>query len=114
MPDTGRLPRAGVIQMAFPFIAGFVLAFGTLLNLTPLLGLNVLFELIGILIYIVRFAPRVVRISWVARSSDRFFAFSAIFIVVHVAILTYRIVSTLTGVYPSFEAVPPWLFFCPG
>ena len=46
-----------------------------------------------------------------ARTSDRFFAFSAIFIVVNVAILTYLIVSTLTGVYASFEVVPSWLFF---
>src|SRR5260370_100819 len=84
---------------------------GTLLNLTPLLGVNVLFELIGILIYIVRFTPPVLRVSWVARASDRFFAFSAIFIVVNVAILTYLIVSTLTGVYASFEVVPSWLFF---
>jgi len=111
MPDTGKLPRAGVVQITFPFIAGFILTVGTLLNLTPLLGLNVLFELIGIFIYIVRFAPRILRISWLARNSNRFFAFSAIFVVVNVAILTYLIVSTISGIYPSFDVVPPWLFF---
>ena len=106
-PDTGKLPRAGVIQIAFPFIAGLVLTIGTLLNNNALLGVNVLFELIGILIYIVRFTPPVLRVSWVARTSDRFFAFSA----VNVAILTYLIITTLTGFYASFEVVPPWLFF---
>ena len=110
-PDTGRLPRAGVIQITFPFIAGLVLTIGTLLNNNALLGVNVLFELIGILIYIVRFTPPVLRVSWVARTSDRFFAFSAIFIVVNVAILTYLIITTLTGFYASFQVVPPWLFF---
>jgi hypothetical protein len=110
-PDTGKLPRAGVFQIAFPFIAGLALTVGTLLNITPLLGVNVLFELIGILIYIVRFTPIVLKINWVARTSDRFFAFSAIFIVVNVAILTYLIVATLTGFYASFQVVPPWLFF---
>ena len=100
-----------MVQVAFPFVAGLVLTIGTLLNLTPLLGVNVLFELIGILIYIVRFTPPILRVSWVARTSDRFFAFSAVFIVVNVALLTYLIVSTLTGVYASFEVVPPWLFF---
>ena len=110
-PDTGKLPRAGVIQIAFPFIAGLVLTIGTLLNNNALLGVNVLFELIGIIIYIVRFTRPVLRVSWVARTSDRFFAFSAIFIVVNVAILTYLIITTLTGFYASFEAVPPWLFF---
>jgi hypothetical protein len=111
MPVTSRLPRAGVIQVAFPFIAGFVLTIGTWLDLTPLLALNVLFELIGIIIYIVRFAPRVLTVSWVTRNSERFFAFSAIFIVVNVILLTYLIVCTLTGVYKSFDLVPPWLFF---
>lgn len=111
MPDTGSLSRAGLIQITFPFIAGFVLMVGTLLNITPLLGLNVLFELIGIIIYIVRFAPGVLRISWLRRNSERFFAFSAIFVVVNVAILTYLIVSTITGVYKDFSLVPPWLFF---
>jgi len=111
MTVTSRLPRAGVIQVAFPFIAGFVLTIGTWLNLTPLLALNVLFELIGIIIYIVRFAPRVLRVSWVTRNSERFFAFSAIFIVVNVVLLTYLIVGTLTGVYSSFDLVPSWLFF---
>ena len=110
-PDTGRLPRAGVIQIAFPFLAGLVLTIGTLLNNNALLGVNVLFEVIGILIYIVRFTRPVLRVSWVARTSDRFFAFSAIFIVVNVAILTYLIITTLTGVYASFQVVPPWLFF---
>ena len=111
MPDTGRLPRAGVVQIALPFIAGLVLTVATLLDIMPLLGVNVLFELIGIFIYIVRFTPTVLRVSWVAHTSERFFAFSAIFIVVNVAILTYLIVATLTGVYPSFIAVPAWLFF---
>jgi len=110
-PDTGKLPRAGVIQIAFPFIAGLVLTMGTLLNNNALLGVNVLFELIGIIIYIVRFTRPVLRVSWVTRTSDRFFAFSAIFIVVNVAILTYLIITTLTGFYASFEVVPPWLFF---
>ncbi len=111
MPDTGKLPLAGVAQITFPFIAGFILTIGTLLNLTPLLGLNVLFELIGIIIYIVRFAPRILRISWLAHNPNRFFAFSAIFVVVNVAILSYLIISTITGIYPSFDVVPPWLFF---
>jgi len=111
MPDTGRLPRAGVIQIAFPFIAGFVLTIGTLLNNLPLEGLNALFEVIGIIIYIVRFTPRILRVSWLTHNTNRFFAFSAIFVVVNVVILTYLIVSTITGIYKSFELVPPWLFF---
>jgi len=98
MQDTGRLPIAGLIQIILPFIAGFILTFGLLLNITPLLGLNALLEIIAVVIYLVRFVPRFVRTSWLERSSGRFFVLSGIFLVVNVALLTYFIVTTITGI----------------
>jgi hypothetical protein len=106
MPNTGRLPIAGLIQIILPFFAGFVLTFATLLNIQPLLLLNALLEVIAVIIFIVRFAPRVVRISWVSRTGERFFALSAIFLVVNVAILLYLIVSILSGALTDFTAAP--------
>ena len=111
MPDTGRLPRLGVIQIAFPFVAGLVLSVGLLYNLTPLLSLNLLFELIGVVIYIVRFAPRILRINWLKRSPQRFFAFSGIFIVVDILLLVYILGSVIGGIYKDFQSVPVWLVF---
>jgi len=97
VPNTGRLPRAGLIQIILPFIAGFILTFALLANIIPLLGLNALLEIIAVVIYIVRFAPRFARISWLERSSARFFVLSGIFLVVNVALLTYFLVITITG-----------------
>ena len=111
MPERTRLPRLGVVQIAFPFIAGLILTVGTLYNLTPLLAANLLLELIGVVIYIVRFAPRIARISWLQRNPERFFAFSGIFIVVNVALLIYILGSVITGVYRDFTSIPTWLIF---
>lgn len=106
MSNTGRLPIAGLIQIILPFIAGFILTFATLLNIQSLLGLNALLEVIAVIIYIVRFAPRVVRISWLSRNSERFFALSAIFLVVNVSILVYLIVAIITHAVSDFTAAP--------
>ena len=102
MPDTGRLPRAGVVQITLPFIAGFILTIGLLLNIMPLLGLNAVLEVIAVIIYIVRFAPRFAQINWLGRNSDRFFAVSGLFLVVNVVLLTYLIVTLITGFYKAF------------
>ena len=111
MPDTGKLPRLGVVQIAFPFVAGLILTVGLLYDLTPLLGVNLLFELTGVVIYIIRFAPRILRINWLKRSPQRFFAFSGIFIVVNVALLVFILGSVIGGVYKTFTDVPSWLVF---
>ncbi len=84
---------------------------GLLYNLTPLLSLNLLFELIGVVIYIVRFAPRILRINWLKRSPQRFFAFSGIFIVVDILLLVYILGSVIGGIYKDFQSVPVWLVF---
>jgi len=111
MPDTGKLSRLGVIQITLPFIAGIALTVGLLLDIMALLGINVLFEVTGILIYIWRFAPRIVRVSWLKRNSDRHFAISGVFLVTNVILLTYLIVAVLTKIYAQFELIPAWLVF---
>jgi len=111
MPDTGRLPRAGVVQIALPFIAGLVLTFGLLDNILALLGLNVLFEIAGVAIYVARFAPRIIRVRWLEPTSERYFAISSVFVVVNVALIVYLIGAIITKVYADFTAIPRWLVF---
>jgi hypothetical protein len=111
MPDTGRLPRAGVVQIALPFTAGLVLTVGLLVNNFALLGVNVLFELVGVGIYIVRFAPRVWRIHWLQPTSERYFGISSIFVVVNVALIVFLIGAIVTKTYADFLAIPRWLVF---
>src|SRR5258708_14898737 len=111
MPDTGRLPRAGVVQIALPFIAGLVLTFGLLDNILALLGLNVLFEIAGVAIYVARFAPRIIRVRWLEPTSEPYFAISSVFLVVNVALFLYLIGPRITKVYADFTAIPPYLVF---
>ena len=40
-------------------------------NLTPLYALNTLFALIGVLIYIIRFAPKIMRVNWLGHTSGK-------------------------------------------
>jgi hypothetical protein len=111
MPDTGRLSRLGVAQIAFPFVAGLVLTVGLLYDLVPLLSVNLLFELIGVVIYIIRFAPRMLRTHWLRQNPQRFFAFSGIFIVVNVVLLVFILGSVIGGIYKDFTSIPSWLVF---
>lgn len=111
MPDTGKLSRVGLIQIALPFVAGLVLTVGLLYNVFALLGANVLFEIAGVVIYIVRFAPHVVRAHWLQPISNRYFAISSIFVVVNVALIVFLIGAIVTKVYEDFSMIPRWLVF---
>ncbi|MBI2940381.1 MAG: hypothetical protein HYY04_08080, partial [Chloroflexi bacterium] len=51
----------GIAQVALPFIGGLTLMAGILLNVFALITLNVPFEVLGVLIFIGRLGPRVVR-----------------------------------------------------
>lgn len=106
MPTMGKLPIAGLIQIILPFLAGFALSAALLLNIQPLFAVNALLEVLGIVIFVVRFLPRVVRISWVARGSARFFVLAALFLVVNVALLVYVVVLIVTGVASDPTANP--------
>jgi hypothetical protein len=91
------ISRLGIVQISLLFLAGLVFGIGLLLNLPPLFGLNALLVLAGIIIYIIRFAARVVRVPWLGRNSARFFAASAIFVVVNTTLNIYLTVSVVTG-----------------
>ena len=108
MPDTGKVSRLGVTQVILLFLAGLAIGIGILLNLTPLYGLNTLFAVIGVLIYIIRFAPKIVRVNWLGHNSSRFFAISALFVVVNIALTVYLTASLISGAFPP-GAIPSGL-----
>ena len=111
LPDTGRLSRAGLVQISLLFLGGLILTMAALLNIMALFGLSTLFEIAGIGIYLWRVGPRIARTRWLARGSARHYAASAIFLVVNVLLITYLIVAFLSGAFPSFAAIPLWLIF---
>ena len=111
LPNSGRLSRAGLVQISLPFVGGVILTVAALLNVMALFGLSILFEIAGIGIYLWRVGPRIWRAPWLARGSARHYAISGVFLVVNVLLITYLIVASLTGVFPSFAAIPLWLVF---
>lgn len=108
MPDTGKVSRLGIAQVILLFLAGLAIGIGILLNLTPLYGLNTLLALIGVLIFIIRFAPKIIRVNWLGHNSSRFFAISALFVVVNIALTVYLTASLISGAFPA-DAIPSGL-----
>jgi hypothetical protein len=83
-------PRGGVAQVALLFAGGLIIS-GALLFLPVDAqqapgGLYLLVELIAVAIFAVRVLPTAVRIEWSAASAARYFATSAVFVVVSTAI----------------------------
>ena len=101
MPDTDKVSWLGIIQVTLLFLAGLAIGLGLLFNVTPLLMINALFQVIGVIIFIVRLLPKLIRVNWLGHNSARFFAFSAVFIVVNIALTVYLVSNLIAGNYPG-------------
>jgi hypothetical protein len=91
-PGTEGLTRGGRWQAWLFLSAGIFLAIGILFDVMPLLGLNLLFEVIGVGIVLVRHRSRLASAGWGVPSPARFGAASILFLVPALVILGYVIV----------------------
>jgi hypothetical protein len=91
-PGTEGLTRGGRWQAWLFFSAGIFLAIGILFEIMPLLGLNLLFEVIGVGIVLTRHRSRLASVGWDEPSPARFGAASILFLVPALGILGYVIV----------------------
>ncbi len=99
LPAAGRL---GTAQIALPFVGGLMLMVGALLDIVPLIILNLPFEIAGVAIYVWRLWPDLVRVRWVRGAHERLCALSVVFLVFNLLWLTY-----LIGRYEGdFDKVP--------
>ena len=76
---SGRLPspgRAGVAQIALPFIGGLSLMLGLLLDMVPLIMLSLPFEIVAVAIYVWRLWPDLRAVDWLHGAQERFCALS--------------------------------------
>ncbi|TMC22568.1 MAG: hypothetical protein E6J34_05725, partial [Chloroflexi bacterium] len=101
IPRTDKLPLAGLIQITLIFLAGITLIIALLFNLPPLFGLNLLFNLTAIIIYMIRLAPRLIHLNWLGQNSTRFFAISVLFILFETGLGTYLDVGAIINLYPN-------------
>jgi hypothetical protein len=90
-PGTEELTRGGRWQAWLFFLAGIFLAIGILFEVMPLLGLNLLFEVIGVGIVLVRHRSRLASVGWGTSSPARFGAASILFLIPALVILGYVI-----------------------
>ena len=90
-PGTEALTRGGRWQAWLFFLAGIFLAIGILFEVMPLLGLNLLFEVIGVGIVLVRHRSRLASVGWGTPSPARFGAASILFLIPALVILGYVI-----------------------
>lgn len=84
--------RAGRIQIAAPFIGGVLLMIGALLDITPLIGLSLPLEIIGIVIFIRRLRVPMRAVDWTHGRWERGSVATALFLVLDTALLVYIIV----------------------
>lgn len=91
-PGTEGLTRGGRWQAWLFFSAGIFLAIGILFEVMPLLGLNLLFEVIGVGIVLARHRSRLASVGWGVPSPARFGAASILFLVPTLVVLGYVIV----------------------
>ncbi|MHB1128531.1 MAG: hypothetical protein ACYC06_00575 [Ilumatobacteraceae bacterium] len=84
--------RAGRIQIAAPFFGGVLLMVGALLDITPLIGLSLPLEIIGIVVFIRRLRTPMRAVDWIRGRWERGSVATATFLVADIALLVYIIV----------------------
>lgn len=78
----GKRTRAGLAQVYLLFLGGLLLAIGVGMNIQPLQGIATLFQVIGIVIVVVRFGMKALRAPWTEASGTRHIAISVPFLIV--------------------------------
>jgi hypothetical protein len=105
-PGTERVTRAGAIQAWLFFGAGIALAVGVLFDILPLLGLNLLGEIVGVAIVLARHRRAIGGAGWPAVSERLHASASLLFAIPALGLLGYLIVRYAEDV----ESAPTGLF----
>jgi hypothetical protein len=99
---TERRSRLGTWQAFSFFIAGIALVLGILLDVQPLLGLNLLGEVVGVAIVLVRLRRRIAGAGWSDAGPARFGAVSILWLIPVVGLIVYLIANYIE----DFDQVP--------
>lgn len=93
-----RASLAGRLQIALPFIGGLVLATSILLNLPGLAPFSLLGQVGGLIIMLVRLAPRLMRTGLFDRAMARHGIISCIYLVANLILLVYLIANYIENI----------------
>jgi hypothetical protein len=101
-PGTERMIRMGTWQAYAFFGAGIALVLGILLDLQPLLGLNLLGEVAGVVLVLIRLRRQIAGAGWSSPGPARHGAVSILWLVPAVGLIVYLIANYID----DFDAVP--------
>lgn len=99
---TKKATLAGWLQIGLPFLGGLLAMIGLLLEITPLVTFGVPFEIIGLVILVVRMRGPLMAVRVTGDSPARHGLAGLIFLIVNISLLVY-----LVGKYFSKEIDPP-------
>ena len=92
---TAGMPAAGLVQVLALFLGGLILAGSLLVLAAEVLqataGLDALLQLVAVALFAVRLVPAAVRIDWLGRAPERFFAAASLFVIVAMILFVYVI-----------------------
>jgi len=99
---TRRATLAGKLQVGLPFLGGILVIIGLLADIVALVTFSLPFEIIGLIILIVRVRPALMSVSLTSTGPSRLGAVALVFLVVNVILLVI-----LVAKYFSKELDPP-------
>lgn len=89
-----RASVLGWVQIALPFLGGMMAMIGLLASITPLVTLGLPFEVIGLVILVVRLrGPLMAGANLAADGTARYGAVALVFLIVNITILVYLVVN---------------------
>lgn len=97
-----RATRAGWFQIGLPVLGGIFVIIGLLLDIVPLVTFSLPFEVIGLIILIVRMRPALMATSFTSTTTGRHGFMALVYLIVNLGILVYLIAK-----YFSKEIDPP-------
>lgn len=99
---TRRATLAGKLQVGLPFLGGILVIIGMLADILALVTFSLPFEIIGLIILIVRVRPALMSVSLTSTGPSRHGAVALVFLVVNITLLVI-----LVAKYFSKELDPP-------
>jgi hypothetical protein len=99
----GRRDRLGVVVVGLLVVAGWLAALGLAAGMVELLMVMTICQIVAVVLFTIRVAPRLVRVAWLTVSDERLVALAFVALIVDVALT----VALLAAVIPDDAPPPP-------
>lgn len=86
-----RIDRLGWFQIGLPFVGGILVMAGLLADVTPLVGMSLPFEIVGVGIFVRRMWPAMRRVVWTSTAYTRTAALTVCYLAANIGLFIYMI-----------------------